>query len=67
MEEIKLVKFKWSSDDIFQYGKIYEVMKIIDNTDIDEYFETYIKDAQGNIRYTPYSSKNTFLENWEVI
>ena len=67
MEEIKLVKFKGSSDYVFQYGKIYEVMKIIDNTDLDWYFETYIKDAQGNIRYIPYSSKNTFLENWEVI
>lgn len=67
MEEIKLVKFKGSSDYVFQYGHIYEVMKIIDNTDIDEYFETYIKDALGHIIYTPYSSKNTFLENWEVI
>lgn len=67
MEEIKLVKFKGSSDYIFQYGCIYEVMKIIDNTDVDGYFETYIKDTQGNIRYTPYSSQNTFLENWEAI
>ena len=67
MEEIKLVKFKGSSDLCFQHGEIYEVIKIKDETDLDWYFETYIKDKTGKIIHIPYASKNTFLENWEVI
>ena len=67
MNEIKLVKFIGEYGYQFEYGKVYEVMKIIDNTDVDGYFEAYIKDKTGEIVYIPYSSKNTFLENWEVI
>lgn len=67
MEEIKFVKFKGSSDLCFEYGGIYEVMKIKDETDLDWYFEAYIKDKTGIIRRIPYASKNTFLQNWEVI
>lgn len=67
MEDIKLVKFIGNSDCCFKFGSIYEIMKIVDNIDEIGFFEAYIKTANGIILHIPYSSINTFLENWEVI
>lgn len=67
---MQLIKFKGSSCDEFDYNGIYELFNVEDNTDLDPeigFYETWIKTNQNKIIRIPYSSINTFKENWEVI
>ena len=58
------IRFLGRSDFNFTYGNIYQLIKI---EQYEYSFDTWISNDSGNIVFIPYSSINTFNENWEVV
>jgi len=59
------MRFIGKTDENFTNGFEYEFLEI--NYEEGCYFKTYIINDYDNVRYIPYSSINTFLQNWEVV
>ena len=61
------IKFIGESDYDFENGEIYQLIKIKDREKLYAYFHAWISNKHHKIVYIPYSSLETFNENWEVV
>lgn len=60
------VRFIGESDENFTNGKVYKIIKFDDDTPYYGKIDVWFINNYNKIVYIPYSTLNTFNENWVV-